>query len=330
MGLSGTAFVVSDTHVLPLYGERIRQLMEGAGWRVHTRAIPAGEASKSLECASDLWDWLVLERAERGDTIIALGGGVVGDLAGWAAATYLRGVNLVQVPTTLLAQVDASIGGKTGINHPSAKNLIGSFYPPNLTLVDTAFLTTLPERELISGWAEVIKTALIADPDLFELLLENSSSLRGLEIEPLARVVGRCAAIKLEVVTADPTEQGKRAILNYGHTIGHAIEAAAGYGSWLHGEAVAVGMRGAAAIAVELGLLDAGIARRQAEMIREYGLPVSASGLDAATVMEAMKLDKKVRAGGLRWVLLRDVGHPDVRSDVPTELVRRIVGECVG
>lgn len=329
LGLSGTAFLVSDSNVLPLHGERVRALMESGGWRVRSRAVPAGEASKSLECASELWDWLVSERAERGDILLALGGGVVGDLAGWVAATYLRGIGLVQVPTSLLAQVDSSVGGKTGINHPQAKNLIGSFYPPNLTLVDTSFLRTLPERELRSGWAEVIKTALVADPTLFEYILDNTQSLLRLETAPLAHVVGRCANLKLEVVTEDPKESGRRAILNYGHTLGHAIETAAGYGALLHGEAVAVGMRAAATIAVDLGMLRLELAARQAEALLAFGLPQGAPGIGARSVLEAMKLDKKVRSGGLRWVLLREIGAPEVRPDVPPELVRRVVKECL-
>ncbi len=329
LGLKGSAFVVSDTNVMPLYGDRLQDVLEGGGWRVCTHAVPAGEASKSLGCASELWDWLVGERAERGDVLVALGGGVVGDLAGWVAASYLRGIPLVQVPTTLLAQVDSSIGGKTGINHPRAKNLIGAFYPPALTLVDTAFLSSLPEHELRSGWAEVIKTALISDPTLFNYLLEHREELHALEPKPLQHVVGRCAAFKLEVVTEDPRENGRRAILNYGHTIGHAIEAAAGYGGLSHGECVAIGMRGAAYIAREMGLLAPHLAERQAETLASYGLPSTASGLSVADVLERMKLDKKVKAGGLRWVLLRDVGRPEVRSDVPPELVRRVVEECV-
>jgi 3-dehydroquinate synthase len=330
LGLSGSAFVVSDFNVLPLYGERVRRPLEAAGWRVAMRAVPAGEGSKSLGCASELWDWLASERAERRDTVVALGGGVVGDLAGWVAATYLRGLNLIQAPTSLLAQVDSSIGGKTGIDHPRAKNLIGSFYPPSLTLIDTSLLSTLPPREFTSGWAEVVKTALIADAELFEYLLAHADALRRLESGPLARVVGHCAEIKLRIVAEDPKETtGRRVILNYGHTIGHAVEAAAGYGGLLHGEAVAVGLRGAARIAVEMGLLAPNTEARQAEALDRFGLPRTAPGLEPSRVLAAMKLDKKVVAGGQRWVLLRDVGVPELRSDVPEALVRRVVEGCV-
>lgn len=329
LGLSGTAFVVGDEHVLPLFGDRVRALLEDAGWSVRARAVPAGEGSKSLACASELWDWLVSERAERRDTVLALGGGVVGDLAGWVAATYLRGLNLVQIPTTLVAQVDAGIGGKTGIDHSRGKNLIGSFYPPRLTFVDTALLSTLPPREMTSGWAEVIKTALIADAALFDYLLERAEALKRLEPDPLTHVVGRCAAIKLEVVTEDPRETGRRAILNYGHTIGHGVEAAAGYGALLHGEAIAVGLHAAARIAQEMGILLPEVAARQADALDRFGLPRSAPGVDADRVMDAMRLDKKVVAGGMRFVLLRDVGVPELRADVPPALVRRAVEECV-
>ncbi len=329
LGLSGSAFVISDEHVLPRYGDRVRSLLEGAGWRVATRAVPAGEASKCLACAADLWDWLASERAERRDTVVALGGGVVGDLAGWVAASYLRGLNVVQVPTTLLAQVDASIGGKTGIDHPSAKNLIGAIYPPRLTLIDTALLSSLPERELRSGWAEVVKTALIGDADLFAYLQRNVGALTRLEPASLAHVVGRCAAFKLEVVTEDPTEQRRRLILNYGHTIGHAIEAAAGYGAMTHGEAVGIGMRGAAMIAGGMGLLDPTIAAQQAETLAAFGLPERAPAVEPERVMAAIRLDKKVISGGQRWVVLRGVGEPEVRADVSPALVRRAVEECV-
>ena len=328
LGLSGSAFIISDDHVLPLYGERVRAVLECDGWRVATTAVPAGEASKSLACAAGLWDWLASERAERRDVVVALGGGVVGDLAGWVAASYLRGLNLVQIPTSLLAQVDSSIGGKTGIDHPRAKNLIGAFYPPRLTLTDTSLLSSLPERELRSGWAEVVKTALIGDADLFAYVQDNARALATLESEPLAHVIGRCAAIKLEVVTEDPKEQGRRMVLNYGHTIGHAIEVAAGYGAMTHGEAVAVGMRGAALIATEMGLLEPTIAARQAETLAQFGLPDRAA-VEPKAVIDAMRLDKKVIAGGQRWVLLRGLGEPEVRADVPAGLVQHAVEACI-
>ena len=327
---AGAAFVVGDSNVLPLHGGRVRKALEGAGWRVSEYAVPAGEASKSLACASELWDWLVEERAERRDIVVALGGGVVGDLAGWVAATYLRGVGLVQLPTTLLAQVDSSIGGKTGIDHPRGKNLIGSFYPPGLTVIDTSLLSTLPARELRSGWAEAVKTALVADAELFEYMTAHADVLNRLAPEPLAHVVGRCARLKLEIVTEDPTERGRRAILNYGHTAGHAIEAAAGYGALPHGECVAVGMRAAARIALDLGMLAPEAASRQAEALEAFGLPRSAPGLRVDDVLGRMRLDKKVRGGRLRWVLLRDVGEPELVSDVPDDVVRRAVEECVG
>lgn len=330
LGLDGgRAFVVGDSNVMPLYSGKLREALEAAGWSVSECVVPAGEGSKGLRTASLLWDWLVDERADRRSVLFALGGGVVGDLGGWVAATYLRGIRLVQLPTTLLAQVDAAIGGKTGINHPRAKNLIGSFYPPVLTFVDTAFLGSLPPRELTSGWAEVIKTALIADSDLFEYLMQQADALLTLEPEPLQHVVRRCGEIKLEVVTDDPRESGRRMTLNYGHTIGHALEAAAGYGRLSHGEAVAVGMRGAAKIGVDLGVLDPAGQALQAEAIQRFGLPASAPGVDEESVLSAMQLDKKAQSGSLRWVLLRDIGHTEIVSDVPAEVVRRAVAECV-
>ncbi|MEJ7652285.1 MAG: 3-dehydroquinate synthase [Chloroflexia bacterium] len=328
-GLGGTAFIITDEHLLPIYAGPVRESLERSGWKVGLYAVPPGEESKSLERAATRWDWLASERAERRHVVIALGGGVVGDLAGWVAATYLRGLPLVQVPTTLLAQVDSSIGGKTGVNHRSAKNLIGSFYPPVVAIIDPALLRTLPERELRCGWAEVVKTALIADPALFEFLLARRDDLLALDPAALAHVVGRCAEIKLQVVTEDPTEQGRRAILNYGHTLGHGIENAAGYGALTHGEAIAIGMRAAARIAVELGLLDPAVAARQYEALDGFGLPASAPGLSVDAVLAAMRLDKKVHSGTPRWVLLEGVGRPIVRSDVPEDLVRLAAAECV-
>ena len=241
-GLSGSLYVVTDSNVHRHYVDPVAKALSGAGFAVHTRVVPAGEASKTLERASEIYDWLTPHKAERGQGVVAVGGGVIGDLAGFVAATYLRGLPLVQVPTSLLAMVDASIGGKTAVNQREAKNLVGAFYQPLLVFADMAALRTLPERELTSGWAEVIKHALIMDANLLALLEDRVDALRALEPDATTQVVRRSMALKAQVVAEDEREMtGRRSILNYGHTVGHALEAAAGYGALLHGEAVALG-----------------------------------------------------------------------------------------
>jgi len=322
-------FVITDKNIAHLYEGNIAKILTSASIETHTCVIPSGEEYKNLEQVSYLWDWLAENRAERKDTILALGGGVIGDLAGWVAATYLRGMHLVQVPTTLLAQVDASIGGKTGINHPRAKNLIGSFYPPKLTFIDVSLLISLPERELRSGWAEVIKYAMIYDYSLYNYIANHLDDLKSKDIPKMLPVISRCAEIKLDIVTKDPKESGLRAILNYGHTLGHAIEAATGYSKYLHGEAVAIGMQAAGLIAKEMGLLDEESLQLQNELIAEFGLPRYAEGVEAASVREAIKLDKKIEGGKSRWILLRAIGKAEIRSDVPLDIVELAMREYI-
>lgn len=328
-GLSGRVFIISDSTVLPLYGPRVRGVLEAEGWGVESIAVPVGEESKSVAEASRLWDWLIDQGASRSDIVLALGGGVVGDLAGWVAATYLRGIRLVQIPTNLVAMVDSSIGGKTGINHPKAKNIIGSFYPPVVTLIDPVFLGSLSAAELRCGWAEAIKTALIGDLELFEYMERNADRLINLEPEPTSHVVGTCAQFKLRIVTEDPKESGLRAILNYGHTIGHALENAAGYGTLLHGEGVAIGMRGAAAIARKMSMLDERVAMRQNRLLDKFELPERCIGLSEERVLSSMSRDKKMTPRGLRWVLLRDIAKPELRTDVSQEIVREVIGALI-
>lgn len=284
--------------------------------------------------ATRVYDFLVGRRVERDDIVIALGGGVVGDLAGFVAATFLRGMPWVQVPTSLVAMVDASIGGKVGVDHSEGKNLIGAFYQPHLVLADPEVLATLPQRELISGWAEVIKHGLILDEGLVESLEINARGLRELEPELLTTAIARSAAIKARVVSRDETERaGKRIILNYGHTIAHGLEAATGYRRFLHGEAVAIGMMGAARLSERLGLLPTAAVERQRSLLQEFGLPASlpsrGSGprLSTAGVVRAMELDKKVRGKAIRWVLLEGIGKAVVRGDVPQQDVRAVLGE---
>ncbi|MBE0431809.1 MAG: 3-dehydroquinate synthase [Dehalococcoidia bacterium] len=335
-GLSGAAIIISDQNVFPLYGRTLERMLKEAGVVVHSLAVPAGEATKSIEYAVKIYDFLVERRAERDDVIVALGGGMVGDLAGFVAATFLRGMRWVQVPTSLIAMVDASIGGKVGVDHPEAKNLIGAFYQPHLVLADPEVLATLPQRELTSGWAEVIKHGLILDEGLVGFLESNVRGLKELEPELLSRAIARSAAIKAAVVSQDETErEGKRILLNYGHTIAHGLEAATGYGRFFHGEAVAIGMMGAARLSQRLGLLSLAAVERQEALLRAFGLPVSMSaGCDReewslAAITGAMALDKKLRGKEIRWVLLEGIGKAVVRNDVPGQDVLAVLEELV-
>ncbi len=260
-----------------------------------------------------------------------MGGGVVGDLAGFVAATYHRGVPLIQIPTSLLAQVDSAIGGKTGINHPLGKNLIGAFYQPRLILVDPAFLLTLSERVYYEGWAEIVKYGMILDTDLFEMLEEQTSLLHIRDATFLTRIITRCIQLKMDIVKRDERDSGLRNILNYGHTFGHALEAITEYGTWLHGEAVAIGMEVAGRIAVERGLLTIEHALRQHKLLQALHLPIRCPAIDIEFVMEKMQHDKKVRAGRTRWVLPTNIGHAEVFDDIPLDSVRNAIATvCSG
>ncbi|KPK21295.1 MAG: hypothetical protein AMJ76_02995 [Dehalococcoidia bacterium SM23_28_1] len=329
-GLAGRAYLISDSMVHARWGAAAEEALRTAGLQVAWHVVPTGETSKSLETAATIYDWLVSQRAERGEAIVALGGGMVCDLAGFVAATFARGLPLVHVPTSLLAMVDAAVGGKVAVNQKEAKNLIGAFYQPRLVLADVSTLQSLPPRELISGWAEVIKHALIMDEELLRLLEENAEAIASLQPAVTTEVISRSVALKAAVVSEDEREEtGRRTILNYGHTIGHGLEAAAEYTGMLHGEAVAVGMAGAARIASRLGLLSAEVAERQNALIARFGLPLRASGVDPAKVMAAMALDKKVKGGAIRWVLLEDIARPVIGRDVPPELAEEVVAELL-
>jgi 3-dehydroquinate synthase len=344
-GLSGTATVISDENVFPLHGSRVEGVLQTAGYAVSRFVVPPGEETKSMDYTMGIYDFLVKHRMERDDIIVALGGGMVGDLAGFVAATFLRGMPWIQVPTSLVAMVDASIGGKVGVNHPRGKNLIGAFYQPDLVLSDPQFLTTLPQRELTSGWAEVVKHGLVLDREYFEFLENNADALTALESEPVTRAIACSAAIKAAVVSQDEKERtGRRTILNYGHTIGHGLEAATEYGRFLHGEAVAIGMVGAAELSHRLGLLSSAAARRQNALLQRFGLPTSLQGettelgrgskrknlrLSIAAVTRAMQLDKKISGKTIRWVLLQDIGKAVIRNDVPEQDVLAVLRELV-
>ena len=298
-----------------------------------------GVPSKDLAVVSGCYDWMIGGAVERRDAVLALGGGVVGDLAGFVAATVLRGIALIQLPTTLLAMVDSALGGKTGVNHPLGKNLIGAFHQPRLVLSDTSMLATLPARELRAGWAEVIKHAVIRDAGLFQELEALSSEFKVLSLEEatptqnselkiqnFAEVIRRAAKVKVDVVNIDERETGERMLLNYGHTLGHALEALTGYGTLLHGEAVAIGMELAAQVALRMELWGPESVERQRRLLYAYGLPTAIpAGVDPAHLLELTLRDKKVRAGRVRWVLPAAIGAAEVRDDVPEDLVRAVV-----
>ncbi len=327
------AWIVTDERVGALHEEAIQAELTAAGFDAHSRRVPPGEGSKSLPVVSGLYDWLLESGVERGDVVIALGGGVIGDLAGFVAATCLRGLGLVQIPTTLLAMVDSSVGGKTGINHRVGKNLIGAFFQPPLVVIDTEFLRTLPGRERTSGWAEVVKHAVIqastpggARGDLLTFLERNVARLQELEEPATTYCIRRNVALKAAVVAEDEREAGGRALLNFGHTLGHAIEAA-GY-RYLHGEAIAVGMRGAARIGGGVGTCDQPFVDRLDALLDRFGLPQMAE-VDPQRVLALVLTDKKREAGRQRWVLPLASGGACIRDDVPAALVEEALNAVV-
>jgi 3-dehydroquinate synthase len=319
------AVVITDSQVRSPHAERVAELLAASGKAASVLAVPAGEASKSVAEAERLWTELARLKADRKTVIVAVGGGVVGDLAGFVAATYARGLAFVQIPTTLLAQVDSSVGGKVGINLPAAKNIVGAFWQPVGVLIDIDVLSTLPEREYRSGLAEVVKYGMILDAAFFELLEARADAIlaRG---DVLEQVIARCCRLKADVVERDERElTGLRAVLNYGHTFAHAIETVAGYGQFLHGEAVAIGMMSAARLAALLGRIDQKLVDRQRELLTRLGLPTSAKGLDAEALLDAMQRDKKAEHGKLRFVLPTRLGHVELVEDVDSTKVRSVL-----
>jgi 3-dehydroquinate synthase len=325
------AFVVSDDNVLALWGETAIASLREAGIEASTFTLAPGDGSKSLENAGRTFDWLASQRAERRDAIVALGGGVANDFAGFVAGTYLRGMPVVQAPTSLLAMVDASIGGKTAVNHAGAKNLVGLFYQPKAVVADVATLKTLPRRALVEGMGEVIKHAFIRDPGLLDLLEQRLDDLLTLDPELTTEVIARNVQIKGGVVSEDERETaGLREILNYGHTLGHAFEAAGDYEALLHGEAVSVGMMAVAEIGRRVGLTPPELVERQRALLEHAGLPLRPPpGLDRERIRAALSLDKKVVAGGQRWILLEDAGRPVIRDDVPTAIVESVLDDLL-
>jgi len=323
-GFSGKAVIITDTTVKGLYSETLSKGLTNAGFDVTILDVQPGEEQKSLETAGGLYEGLTAAYAERTTPVLALGGGVIGDLAGFVAATYMRGVPLIQVPTTLLAQVDSSIGGKTAVDHGKLKNTIGVFYQPRMVIADIETLTTLPEDELTNGLAEVIKHAAIRSDDFFYYLDNNIEKAMEPDISALEDMVVESIRIKTEVVEKDEKEEGLRSILNYGHTIGHAIEAVSNF-RLKHGQAVAIGMMAAAKISRRMEILDEDEVARLEEVIRRAGLPVTMPDLDIEAVMQATKSDKKVSQGKVRFVLLKSIGHAIISDEVDPALVREVL-----
>lgn len=324
---AAAALIVTNTTVQPLYADRLRKALATRYKAVHTVALPDGEEYKGWEVLNRVFDALLQNGCDRKTVIYALGGGVVGDMAGFAAACYMRGVPFVQVPTTLLAQVDSSVGGKTAINHPLGKNMVGAFYQPRLVVCDLDTLATLPARELSAGLAEVIKYGPIADMAFLDWIEASMDKLLARDTQALAHAVGRSCEIKAWVVGQDERESGLRAILNFGHTFGHAIEAGLGYGQWLHGEAVGCGMVMGVTLSQRLGLVDAAFAQRLTTLIQRAGLPVKGPKLGAQRYLELMRVDKKAEGGEIRFVVIEEPGRAGVRS-APDALVRGVIDSC--
>ena len=325
------ALIVSNATVAPLYAERVRAALAAHYPQVHLLALPDGEAFKTWETLQLIFDALLTHGCDRKTVLFALGGGVVGDMTGFAAASFMRGVPFVQIPTTLLAQVDSSVGGKTGINHPLGKNMVGAFYQPHRVVCDLETLQTLPPRELSAGLAEIIKYGPIADTAFLDWIEAQLSNLLAREPQALAQAVRRSCEIKAWVVAQDEREAGLRAILNFGHTFGHAIEAGMGYGAWLHGEAVGCGMVMAARLSAALGMVEAAFADRLVRLIAAAGLPVRGPLLDAGDnagrYLELMRLDKKAQAGAITYVLIDGPGRAVMR-EAPEVLVRSVIDAC--
>ena len=328
---AAVAVIVTNTTVEPLYGQRLRDCLRGRFPAIHTVVLPDGEDHKDWTTLNTVFDALAAHGCDRKSVLFALGGGVIGDMTGFAAACFMRGIPFVQVPTTLLAQVDSSVGGKTAVNHPAGKNLLGAFYQPLQVVCDLSTLATLPPREMSAGLAEIIKYGPIHDMEFLDWIDRHLDALRAGDTAALAHAVRRSCEIKAEVVGADEREAGLRAILNFGHTFGHAIEAGMGYGVWLHGEAVGCGMVMAATLSRDLGLVDAAFVARLRALVERAGLPVVAPRIDArdnlGRYLDLMRGDKKSEGGEIRFVLIDGPGRAKV-APAPDALVRGVIDAC--
>lgn len=326
--LGAKVLIVSNPEIFEHYGQTCIDSLQDSGFEVYHHLIPAGENHKNLQSITKIYDSALTHHLERSSTLVALGGGVIGDMTGFTAATWLRGINFVQVPTSLLAMVDASVGGKTGVNHPQGKNLIGAFYQPKLVLIDPTVLKTLPPREFRAGMAEVIKYGIIWDSKLFSQL-ENATNINSFEeIDPqlLNTILVRSCQAKADVVAQDEKETGIRAILNYGHTIGHAIESLTGYEQYVHGEAIALGMIAAGEIAIQMGLWRETDDNRQNKLISKIGLPTKIDApIKVKEVLEALKNDKKVKSGKIRFVLPTKIGSVKITDKISSEVVKESI-----
>jgi 3-dehydroquinate synthase len=320
--------LITSHTVWPLYGKTVHESLTKRGFNVATYLLNDDEEAKSLQTVTAVIDDLLENGLDRSSAIVAVGGGVVGDIAGFAAATYMRGIPYVQVPTTLLAQIDSSIGGKTGVNRPKAKNLVGAFHQPKLVWSDVSTLATLPEREFRSGMTEAIKYSIIADPSLSELLTANAGTQPKISSDVLVEIVSRCCSIKAGIVEKDEKEHGIRSILNYGHTVGHALESLTEYTAYTHGEAIAIGMIAAARISRDIGATGPETVAQHESMIRAFGLPDEfPRSISPASILKQIGADKKRMAGRARWILARRIGEVFVTSDVPADIVlRALVG----
>lgn len=317
--------IVTNETVAPLYLKQIQDTMASFG-EVTSVILPDGEQFKDLTHLDSIFTALLQRNYGRDSVLVALGGGVIGDMTGFAAACYQRGVDFIQIPTTLLSQVDSSVGGKTAVNHPLGKNMIGAFYQPQIVIIDTECLQTLPAREFAAGMAEVIKYGIMWDAEFFQWLENNVQALKSLDTQALVYAISRCCEIKADVVSQDETEQGVRALLNLGHTFGHAIEAEMGYGNWLHGEAVAAGTVLAAQTAKSMGLIDESIVRRIVQLFHAFDLPVTApESMDFDSFIKHMRRDKKVLGGQIRLVLPTAIGRADVFSQVPESTLEQVI-----
>ncbi len=322
------AIVITDDNVETPHATGVADHLSSAGVAVDLLVVAAGETSKSVATAERLWQQLLEMNADRKSVVVAVGGGVIGDLAGFIAATYARGLAFVQIPTSLLAQVDSSVGGKVAINLPTAKNMIGAFWQPSAVIIDTHVLSSLPHRQYVAGWGEIVKYGVILDAELFAYLEDHVQQIATRDDQTLRHIVARCCRLKAQVVGEDEREQtGRRAILNYGHTFGHALEAVTGYQQLLHGEAVAIGMLCASRLAESRQLVDREFTARQRRLLQALGLPVDMPPVDAEAVLQCMRQDKKVAHGRLRFVLPVRMGHVDLFDDVDPQLIQQALDD---